>query len=256
MKINQFRKLLILVPAIILILAPIAIFAATPAVDSFKPILNPDTGLYEGGHAGGPADTVSTASTCTSDGIGNLLCRAHQILNSVIPVLVALGVVYFVWGVVQFVIAGGEEAKKKGKDHVIYGIIGLAVIVGLWGLVNIVVNTFGLGGVSAPPLASTAGVSPTCDLSGSPKFRDFLCYITRIINDSIIPLFFTSAVVIFVWGVVQYVINSDEEAKKAKGRQFMIWGIIALAVMISVWGLVRIVGTTFGIEYVLPQVKP
>lgn len=76
-----------------------------------------------------------------------------------------------------------------------------------------------------------------------------------MINYSVIPLIFALAVVMFVWGVVQYVINSDEEAKKAKGRQFMIWGIIALAVMLSVWGLVKILGNTFNIDYVVPQVK-
>ncbi|HEV7702496.1 MAG TPA: hypothetical protein VGO63_03605, partial [Candidatus Paceibacterota bacterium] len=72
----------------------------------------------------------------------NLLNTIHGILNSIIPLLVTLGVVYFVWGVVQYVIADAEEAKKTGKNRIIYGIIGLAVIVSLWGLVNILVTTF------------------------------------------------------------------------------------------------------------------
>lgn len=190
-------------------------------------------------------------------GLGKLICQLHQILNSIIPALVALGVVYFVWGVVQYVIADGEEAKKKGRTSIIYGIIGLAVIVSVWGLVNILTNTFDLGGIPAPSLAPLSGTASTCSLAGTPKFQDLICYITRIINDSIIPLIFALAVVMFVWGVVQFVLNSDEEAKKAKGKQFMIWGIIALAVMISVWGLVGILGATFGFTTsVLPQVHP
>jgi hypothetical protein len=61
----------------------------------------------------------------------------------------------------------------------------------------------------------------------------------------------------FIWGVVQYVINSDEEAKKAKGKEFMIWGIIGLTVMVSVWGLVNVLGSTFNnIRSVIPQVNP
>ncbi len=71
-----------------------------------------------------------------------ILCRITSLLNSVLPVLVALGVVYFVWGVVQYMIGGDDEAKKKGKDQIIYGIIGLVVIVSLWGLVYLVVDTF------------------------------------------------------------------------------------------------------------------
>ncbi|MSU44909.1 hypothetical protein EXS45_01890 [Candidatus Nomurabacteria bacterium] len=206
------------------------------------------------------AQTTSNANDVgiAVDGIGNLICRVHKILNIIIPVLMTLGVIYFIWGVAQYVIADGDESKKKGRDQIIYGIIGLAVIVGVWGLVNIVVKTFGLSG-EAPSLISLTvnGTSTTCSLAGNPKFQDLLCYITRIINDSVIPLIFTLAVVMFVWGVVQFVINSDEEAKKEKGKQFMLWGIIALTVMVSVWGLVGILGSTFGINTgFIPQVKP
>jgi len=70
-----------------------------------------------------------------------------ELLNAVIPVLIALGVIYFVWGVITYVISSDEEAKTSGRNRIIYGIIGLAVIIGLWGLVNILKNTFGLGNI-------------------------------------------------------------------------------------------------------------
>lgn len=205
--------------------------------------------------------TQPTAVACTAAGIGGLLCKFQQILNSVVPVLIALGVVYFVWGVIQFMIAGGEEDKSKGRDKIIYGLIGFAVIIGLWGLVGIVVKTFGIGGSSAPTLAPlTITTGTTCALGANAKLQDLLCYVTRIINDSIIPLIFALAIAMFVWGVVKFfIINVDEEAKRAEGKQFMIWGIIALAVMLSVWGLVGVLKTTFGINVgqgILPQVRP
>jgi Type IV secretion system pilin len=80
--------------------------------------------------------------------IQNIICKIGNILDTIIPILIVLGVVYFVWGVVQYVISGDEEAKAKGKTHMIYGIIGLVVIVAMWGLVGIVTNTFGLNGTS------------------------------------------------------------------------------------------------------------
>jgi hypothetical protein len=203
--------------------------------------------------------SLQSSSSCDAEsGIGKLICQITEILNSIIPLLVALGVVYFIWGVVQYFIADGEEAKKKGKDRMIYGIIGFAIIVGLWGLVNIIVQTFGLGSAVPPALDTLTGTGSTCSLAGSPKFQDVLCYITKIINNSIIPLIFAVATVMFVWGVVQFfVLNSDEEKKREQGKQFMIWGIIALAVMLSVWGLVGILGSTFGIgTSILPQVTP
>ena len=80
--------------------------------------------------------------------LGDFIFKIHSLLNFVIPLLIALGVVYFVWGVVTYMIGSDEEAKKKGKDKIIFGIIGLAVIVGLWGLVYMVVNTFELDAVA------------------------------------------------------------------------------------------------------------
>ena len=92
---------------------------------------------------------TGTTSTCdatlgTTGTLFTLLCRVGVLLNAVIPVLIALAVLYFVWGVVSYVIADEEEAKKKGRDRIIYGIIGLAVIIGVWGLVNLLRNTFSL----------------------------------------------------------------------------------------------------------------
>jgi len=95
--------------------------------------------------------TGGTATVCTGGQITtiqSLICKFNEILGAVLPLLIALGVVFFVWGVITYVIAGDEEAKTAGRDKMIMGIIGLAIIVGLWGLVRIVTNTFGINNVT------------------------------------------------------------------------------------------------------------
>jgi hypothetical protein len=232
------KKLLKFVPLLSLLILPVLVFA--------------QVGI-----------TPVAAQTCTGGGLGVLICRMQQLLNAILPVLVALGVVYFVWGVVQYVIAGGEEAKKKGRDHIIYGIIGLAIIISLAGLVNLVVKTFELGGQtltvpSLVPTTTSASSGNACDLPPNPKIQNVFGYVTCLINNSIIPLMFALAIAYFIWGVVQFLIlGAGEEAKRTQGKQHMIWGIVALAVMLGVWSLVGILGGSFGIEtHVLPQVKP
>ena len=92
---------------------------------------------------------AQNATGCASVQLGTIqkiICTIGNILDTVIPILVVLGVVYFVWGVVQYVISGDEEAKKEGRMKMIYGIIGLVVIVAMWGLVGIVTKTFNLNG--------------------------------------------------------------------------------------------------------------
>ena len=94
-------------------------------------------------------------------GIQAIICKIGQILNTLIPIIIVLGVVYFVWGVVQYVIASDEEAKKTGRNRMIYGIIGLVVIVSMWGLVGIVRQTFGLDSAVVPPNITTPCVPGT-----------------------------------------------------------------------------------------------
>ena len=106
-------------------------------------------------------------TTCSGSGYGAqpgtieaILCRVSNILNTIIPILVVLGVVYFIWGVISYVISDDEEAKQKGRDRMIFGIIGLVVIVAVWGLVGVVTNTFGLNGstqVNIPCITGTPG---------------------------------------------------------------------------------------------------
>ncbi|MEI6280396.1 MAG: pilin [bacterium] len=195
----------------------------------------------------------------TTGGLIGAIGKIQQILSAALPLLISIGVVYFVWGMVQYFIGDGEEAKKTGRDRILYGIIGLAVIVSIWGIVNLVVATFGVGDVNAPKLDTVVAKTACSILTNEAKLQDYLGYITCIINSTIIPLIFSLAVVMFVWGAVKFfIINSDEESKRGQGKQFMIWGIIALAVMISIWGLVSVLGATFGIKdtSILPQVCP
>src|SRR3989338_399264 len=75
-------------------------------------------------------DTGGNPTTCSTQNITNLqgfICKLSELINAVIPVLIALGVVFFIWGVIKYVVGGDEEAKAKGRTSMIYGIIGLAV---------------------------------------------------------------------------------------------------------------------------------
>lgn len=62
------------------------------------------------------------------------------------------------------------------------------------------------------------------------------------------PIIVALALLYFFWGLARYILNSGDEEKKAEGRNIMIWGIIALFVMISVWGLVNILANTFSVN--------
>jgi len=72
-------------------------------------------------------------------------------LNTIIALLFILVTLYFIWGVVEYVKAGGDDNEvKKGKTHMIWGIIGMAVMAAAWGIVKVLVDSFGVGGGSIP----------------------------------------------------------------------------------------------------------
>lgn len=67
-----------------------------------------------------------------------------SVLDAVLPLIIAAAVVYFVWGMFQLFTAADEEKKDKAKSTIIYGVIAIFVMISVWGLVNILVNTFNL----------------------------------------------------------------------------------------------------------------
>ena len=96
---------------------------------------------------------VSASGTCATHaaGIETVICQIYSIIKIVIPVLILGAVAYFIYGVITFVIAGDAEEKGAGRTMMINGIIGFAVIIGLWGLVYILLSTFGLNSNTPAP---------------------------------------------------------------------------------------------------------
>ncbi len=78
-----------------------------------------------------------------------------------------------------------------------------------------------------------------------------------IIRKSLIPLLVLISVVVFIYGVVKYIGGAGDSKNREEGRNFMIYGIVALFVMVSVWGFVSILQGTFGLSnsVLIPQLQ-
>jgi hypothetical protein len=72
--------------------------------------------------------------------------------------------------------------------------------------------------------------------------------ILAVITDILVPVLMAMCLVAFMWGVINYFfINGGKEDSRAQGRQFMIWSILALALMFSLWGVIKFLLSTLGI---------
>jgi uncharacterized membrane protein len=71
---------------------------------------------------------------------------------------------------------------------------------------------------------------------------------TQNIVNPIITLFLIGALVLFVFGIFEFIKGADNDEARNKGKQHMIWGIVGLFIMVSVFAIIRVLLDTFGIN--------
>jgi len=71
--------------------------------------------------------------------------QVQQIVNLLIPVVTALALLFFFWGLAKFILAAGDEAAKdEGKRIMIWGVVALFVMAAVWGLIQFIGEIFGV----------------------------------------------------------------------------------------------------------------
>lgn len=85
-----------------------------------------------------PALVFAQGKITTFEGLVN---KFITLIKYVVPLIFAIALVAFLWGIFQYFFSGAEK-KEEAKDFLLYGIIGLFIMVSVWGLVRILTGTF------------------------------------------------------------------------------------------------------------------
>lgn len=87
----------------------------------------------------------------------------------IVPLVFAIAFIVFIIGVFQYFIAGGadEEKRKQGKDFIVYSLIGFFLMISIWGIVNLLVGTFGFGGAARPAIPTFNGAGGANNFGGN-----------------------------------------------------------------------------------------
>lgn len=98
----------------------------------------------------------------------------------------------------------------------------------------------GYGVVLMSPLSTLAATAPR-------NVADLIGIFTNILLLAV-PIVFSLTLFVFFWGLTKFFFFSgDNDEARADGRRLMVWGTIALFVMLSIWGFIRILqDTLFG----------
>jgi zinc transporter ZupT len=124
---NSFRAVSTLV-SLALLAAPLVAAAGAPNVGAIQPYSNAIIGIIN---------------------------------NVLVPLIFGVAFIVFLYGVFRYFILGAanEEDREKGKQLILWGLIGLVVMIAVWGLVLVVMRTFGLTTTAAPPPPTISGGS-------------------------------------------------------------------------------------------------
>ena len=95
------------------------------------------------------ADNTTGDAGQFSDLLSNILAFTNTVL---IPFIIGIGFLVFVFGMFQYFIAGGanDEKKEQGRSLMIYATLGFVLIIIFWGAVNLIASSTGLGSSPAP----------------------------------------------------------------------------------------------------------
>lgn len=70
---------------------------------------------------------------------------------------------------------------------------------------------------------------------------------------TLIIILLAFAVLFFVFGILKYIRYGDNEEKRTEGKNFMVWGIISIFVIVSMWGLVNVLYKSFALDPIPPN---
>lgn len=83
---------------------------------------------------------------------GSLVALFIGMIKTLVPLIVGLTLLYFMWGIFQLVVSNSEDSRKEAVGVITYGVVSLFVMISIWGLVSILTSTFFGGSLIIPQL--------------------------------------------------------------------------------------------------------
>ncbi len=73
---------------------------------------------------------------------------------------------------------------------------------------------------------------------------------------AIVPTLAVLSFVLFVWGAIVFITTVADDTAREAGKKKMFWGLVALFVFLSVWGIVQLLQAVFGVGTPPPATPP
>ncbi len=87
----------------------------------------------------------------------------------------------------------------------------------------------------------------------NPTLQSLIPEIQSFLNTAVVPFLITIAAVVFIYGVVRFIAQADNEESRKRGRDFIIWGIAGLVLIFVFWGIVNLIIGVLGLTPNMPD---
>lgn len=132
---------------VLALLSPFMALAATTGLNSARNVDN---------------TSINWNAGQNQDGLTIFLGKVSKWITYLVVIVIALAMLAFLWGIIQYITAGADEEKRAGaRNYMIYGIIGLFVMVSVWALVYWLGSILGIrpgGGLSSQEMPGVPGI--------------------------------------------------------------------------------------------------
>jgi ABC-type branched-subunit amino acid transport system permease subunit len=80
------------------------------------------------------------------------------------------------------------------------------------------------------------------------SFSDVVNVLIGGINN-IVTVLIVLALIVFMWGIIRFIYSANDSRDREQGKKFILWGLVTLFVLASIWGIMGILCTTFITSY-------
>lgn len=84
--------------------------------------------------------------------------------------------------------------------------------------------------------------------------NDLIDSVYDVVGNFLIPIGFGLCIFYFFWGIFKYLRNTNSNEKE-ESRKILVWGVIGMFVVFSIWGIIELIKGELGIQYI-PEVNP
>lgn len=146
---------------------------------------------------------------------------------------------------------GQWEISTGGNGNVIGGNVNNGTIggVGSVGGVRVNANLGGLGGGTTGGAPGQIGVGSGAGLLNSSNPLLALLNLAQLIVARLVPFLVGLAILAFFWFLIEFIWKGrDNPDEQSKGKKGMFYSIIAIFVMVSIWGIIKLMGDVTGVQ--------